>query len=89
MTDFNGHSSGVSNTADGLPSALTLGASGDSVDDRLCGQRRRVVDHTDQRLDPPRVRLLGRPVWRRRQRDRHAVEFSFSGRLRPMTPRAG
>ena len=32
VTDFNGHTSAVSNTADGLPSALSLGASGDSVD---------------------------------------------------------
>ena len=32
VIDFNGHGSGVSNTADGLPSALSLGASGDSVD---------------------------------------------------------
>ena len=31
VTDFNGNGSGVSNTADGLPSALSLGASGDSV----------------------------------------------------------
>ena len=32
MTDFNGHTSGVANTADGLPSAVSLGASGDSID---------------------------------------------------------
>jgi RHS repeat-associated protein len=32
VTDFNGHTSAVSNTADGLPSALSLGSSGDSVD---------------------------------------------------------
>ena len=31
VTDFNGHTSAVSDTADGLPSALSLGASGDSV----------------------------------------------------------
>jgi RHS repeat-associated protein len=31
VTDFNGHASGVTNTADGLPSALSFGASGDSV----------------------------------------------------------
>ena len=32
VTDFNGNTSGISNTADGLPSALSLGSSGDSVD---------------------------------------------------------
>jgi len=31
IEDFNGHTSDVTNTADGLPSALSLGASGDTV----------------------------------------------------------
>ncbi|MGD0056228.1 MAG: hypothetical protein ABSC34_12430, partial [Acidimicrobiales bacterium] len=31
IEDFNGHTSDVTNTADGLPSALTLGASGDTI----------------------------------------------------------
>ena len=31
MTDFNGHTSSITNTADGLPSALGLGSSGDTV----------------------------------------------------------
>ena len=31
VTDFNGHTSNYTTTADGLPSALTLGASGDTV----------------------------------------------------------
>jgi hypothetical protein len=31
VTDFNGNTSGVTNTADGLPSSLTLGGSGDTV----------------------------------------------------------
>jgi RHS repeat-associated protein len=32
VIDFNGNASGLSDTADGLPSALTLGSSGDGVD---------------------------------------------------------
>jgi len=32
LTDFNGNTSAVTNTADGLPSTLSLGATGDSVD---------------------------------------------------------
>jgi len=31
VTDFNGHTSNITSTADGLPSALTLGASGDTI----------------------------------------------------------
>ena len=31
VTDFHGHASDITNTADGLPTALTLGASGDTV----------------------------------------------------------
>ena len=47
----------------------------------LRGQRRPVVDHADQRLDPPRVRLLGRALGRSGQRDRHALERALPGRL--------
>ena len=82
MTDFNGNTSAIANTADGLASALSLGSSGDTRVDQLRSQRRAFVDHVGRRVDPSRVRLLGRPIGRHRFGDRHAVlELALAGRL--------
>jgi YD repeat-containing protein len=87
-TDFNGHTPAVSNTGDGLPSALSLGERGHRRH-VLCSQRRPLVDHADQWFDPPRVRLFRRALGRSRQRERHAFEFAVPSRLLIRRPEPG
>jgi YD repeat-containing protein len=69
VTDFNGHTSNLTVSADGLPTAFTLGASGDTVSTSLRRQRRPVVDHARQRFDTAGVRVLRRPFRRHTQRN--------------------
>ena len=95
VTDFNGNTISITNTADGLPSAETLGSTRRHDRHQLRPNRHPVRHQTRQRHhDAPGVQLQRRTLRRDRLRNRHAIrryepaDYSYDAqsRVTQMTP---